>query len=76
MRLAPATPLMAPAAGCQRVLLIISASASIPAARQKRSKLADMPASAWAFNSFVGIAVDVLWSIMALLPFVESAPRA
>ena len=38
--------------------------------------LADMLASASALIAFVGIAVDVVCSCMALLPFVESAPRA
>ena len=49
----------------------ISLSVSSPAARQKRSKLADMLASASAFNAYVGIAVDVVCFFMALLSFRE-----
>jgi len=67
---------MALAAGRQRVLLNHLGECLDPAARQNRSKRADMLASASALIAFVGIAVDVLSSCMALLPFVESAPRA
>ena len=55
---------------------IISPSASSPAARQSLSKLAEMLASASIFNSLAGIAVDVISLFMALLPLVESVPRA
>ena len=54
-----------PRASCS----IISASASSPAAKQNRSKLADMLASASVFIAFVGIAVDVRCSFTALLSF-------
>src|ERR1700732_2888985 len=41
----------------------------MPEARQKTSKLADMLASASIFKACAGIAVDVLFSFMALLSF-------
>ena len=46
------------------------------AARQNRSKLADLLASASVFIAFATIAVDAVVSCMALLPFVNSTPRA
>src|SRR6516164_6470034 len=53
----------------ETVSAIISDSASIPDARQKASKLADMLASASIFNACDGIAVDVVCPFMALLSF-------
>jgi hypothetical protein len=47
-----------------------------PEARQKDSKLAKMFDSASSFSAVVGTAVDVVTLFMALLSFVESAPRA
>src|SRR4029077_20536403 len=55
---------------------IISPSASMPEARHNNSKLAEMFAIASSFSSRVGTAVDVISCFMALLSFVESAPRA
>src|ERR1700680_3653893 len=48
----------------------------MPEARQNNSKLAEMLASASIFRALVGMAVDVVGLFMALLSFVESAPRA
>src|SRR5579863_2094827 len=48
----------------------------MPEARQNSSKLAEMFASASSFSALVGTAVDVISVFMALLSFVESAPRA
>lgn len=48
----------------------------MPEARQSSSKLAEMSASASSFSALVGIAVDVISVFLALLSFVESAPRA
>src|ERR1700719_59641 len=48
----------------------------MPEARQNNSKLADMLARASNFRALVGMAVDVVDLFMALLSFVESAPRA
>src|SRR5271157_3264734 len=48
----------------------------MPEARQNNSKLADMLARASNFRALVGMAVDVVGLFMALLSFVESAPRA
>jgi hypothetical protein len=50
-------------------LSIISASASIPEARQKLSKLAVIFASALTLRALAGIAVDVTGLFMALLSF-------
>src|SRR5262249_22161715 len=55
---------------------IISRRASRPEARQNDSKLAEMFDSASRFSALVGIAVDVVNLFMALLSFVESAPRS
>src|SRR5262245_10711850 len=55
---------------------IISRRASRPEARQNDSKLAEMFDSASSFSALVGIAVDVVNLFMALLSFVESAPRS
>jgi phage gp29-like protein len=55
---------------------IISPRASMPEARQNNSKLAEMLARASNFRALVGMAVDVVDLFMALLSFVESAPRA
>ena len=57
----PRVALAAAVASCSR----ISLSVSNPAARQK-PKLADMLASASAFNAYVGIAVDVVSAIVYL----------
>jgi uncharacterized protein YjbJ (UPF0337 family) len=46
----------------------------MPEARQNNSKLAEMLARV--FRALVGMAVDVVDLFMALLSFVESAPRA
>src|ERR1700732_1868187 len=48
----------------------------MPEARQNNSKLAEMLARASNFRALVGMAVDVVGLFMALLSFVESAPRA
>ena len=48
----------------------------MPEARQNNSKLAEMLASASIFRALVGMAVNVVGLFMALLSFVESAPRA
>jgi hypothetical protein len=48
----------------------------MPEARQNSSKLAEMFAIASSFSALVGTAVDVISVFMALLSFVESAPRA
>jgi hypothetical protein len=48
----------------------------MPEARQNNSKLAEMLARASNFRALVGMAVDVVDLFMALLSFVESAPRA
>ena len=48
----------------------------MPEARHNNSKLAEMFVSASCFSALVGIAVDVVSLFMALLSFVESAPRA
>src|ERR1700692_2480560 len=48
----------------------------MPEARQNNSKLAEMLARASNFRALVGTAVDVVDLFMALLSFVESAPRA
>src|SRR5271167_1544462 len=48
----------------------------MPEARQNNSKLAEMLARASIFRALVGMAVNVLGLFMALLSFVESAPRA
>src|ERR1700693_5124671 len=48
----------------------------MPEARHNNSKLAEMFDRASRFNALVGIAVDVVSLFMALLSFVESAPRA
>jgi len=48
----------------------------MPEARQNSSKLAEMFAIASSFSALVGTAVDVVSLFMALLSFVESAPRA
>src|SRR5262245_35631675 len=48
----------------------------MPEARQNSSKLAEMLAIASSFNALGGTAVDVVGLFMALLSFVESAPRA
>ena len=53
---------------------IVSPSVSMPAARQNRSKLALMPASASLFKALVGIAVDVIAFFMALLSFSWISP--
>src|SRR5262249_29814792 len=45
-------------------------------ASQNDSKLAEMFDSASSFSALVGIAVDVVNLFMALLSFVESAPRS
>jgi len=50
-------------------LSIISASASIPEARQKLSKLAVIFASALILRALAGIAEDVIGLFMALLSF-------
>src|SRR6516164_7463394 len=55
---------------------IISRRASRPEARQNDSKLAEMFDSASSFSALVGIAVDVVNLFMALLSYVESAPRS
>src|SRR5664280_2908961 len=57
-------------------LSIISPRASMPEARQNNSKLAEIFERASSFSTLVGIAVDVVDLFMALLSFVESAPRA
>ena len=48
----------------------------MPEARQNTSKLAEMFARASSFSALAGMAVDVVGLFMALLSFVESAPRA
>src|SRR5712691_4541872 len=48
----------------------------MPEARQNKSKLAEMFERASSFSALVGMAVDVVTLFMALLSFVESAPRA
>ena len=48
----------------------------MPEARQNTSKLAEMFARASSFSALAGMAVDVIGLFMALLSFVESAPRA
>src|SRR5580704_9454490 len=48
----------------------------MPEPRQNNSKLAEMLARASNFRALVGMAVDVVDLFMALLSFVESAPRA
>jgi hypothetical protein len=48
----------------------------MPEARQNNSKLAEIFERASSFSTLVGIAVDVVDLFMALLSFVESAPRA
>jgi hypothetical protein len=48
----------------------------MPEARQNSSKLLDMFESASSFSALVGTTVDVVSLFMALLSFVESAPRA
>jgi len=48
----------------------------MPEARQNSSKLAEMFDIASSFSALVGTAVDVVNVFMALLSFVESAPRA
>jgi hypothetical protein len=64
--------------GEQRLLEIAVALATdpMPEARQNNSKLAEMLASASIFRALVGMAVNVAGLFMALLSFVESAPRA
>src|SRR6202022_1194368 len=51
-------------------------SASIPAARQNRSKLARTSANASSTDPVAGEPAGVISLVMALLSFVESAPRA
>ena len=72
-------PAFRPAHGASRksprILLHHFAQRLIPAARQNRSKLAVMPASASLFNACVGTAVDVISFLMALLSFSESHPE-
>src|SRR5262249_48151096 len=48
----------------------------MPEARQNSSKLAEMLAIASSFNALGGTAVNEVVLFMALLSFVESAPRA
>jgi hypothetical protein len=48
----------------------------MPEARQNSSKLPEMFESASSFSALVGTTVDVVSLFMALLSFVESAPRA
>ena len=61
VRLASLTPLVALATGRCRILLQHLAQRLEPGGKaKKRSKLADMLASASAFNAYVGIAVDVV----------------
>src|SRR5262249_22847024 len=48
----------------------------MPEARQNSSKLPDIFESASSFSALVGTTVDVVSLFMALLSFVESAPRA
>src|ERR1700754_527931 len=55
---------------------IIVPSASIPAARQNRSKLARTSANASSTAPVAGEPAGVISLVMALLSFVESAPRA
>src|SRR5439155_24741018 len=55
---------------------IIVPSASIPAARQNRSKLARTSAYASSTAPVAGEPAGVISLVMALLSFVESAPRA
>jgi hypothetical protein len=47
-----------------------------PEAQHNNSKLAEMFAIASSFSSLVGTAADVIGLFMALLSFMESAPRA
>src|SRR5439155_13628214 len=55
---------------------IIVPSASIPAARQNRSKLARTSANDFSTAPVAGQPAGVISLVMALLSFVESAPRA
>src|SRR3982074_1471440 len=55
---------------------ILVPSASIPAARQNRSKLARTSANASSTDPVAGEPAGVISLVMALLSFVESAPRA
>ena len=48
----------------------------MPEARQNNSKLAAIFERASSFSALVGMVVDVVAWFMALLSFVESAPRA
>src|SRR5207342_1508858 len=74
-RRAASRPWRRPQAAVTSASIIVS-SASIPAARQNRSKLARTSANAPSTAPVAGEPAGVISLVMALLSFVESAPRA